>query len=283
MRKIALPLLLFVLASPAHAWGDAGHQLVARIAAAELTPMARRAVAGILAKGGAVNTPECALTTLETAATWPDCVRRLGDRFAFASPWHYQDISICGPFDANANCADGNCVTGQIPRQLAIMADKRASPAARAQALAFVAHFVGDMHQPLHVGERDDQGGNKVAVSYGAKGGPRMNLHRVWDSELAERALSEPPAITAASPTPAQRRAWAKGSLASWARESWAASRDQVYPGIPGVAPGCPVPTTPQQGQITEAYVQANTPLVRAQVMKAGVRLAWLLNGTLGR
>ncbi len=275
-------MALAALPAPALAWGEYAHRLSARIASVELTPRARAEVRRILAKGAAIDTPACPLATMEDASVWPDCVRSLPDRFNFSFPWHYQNIDVCQPFDAAAKCPDGNCVTAQIPRQLAIAADRHASPADRAQALAFVVHFVGDMHMPLHIGEKNDKGGNDVRAAYGAKAPDRMNLHRIWDSELAERALTEPPAITALSPTAAQRRTWTKGEISDWARESWDLSRTVVYPELKDYPDTCPA-KSPLRAQIDARYIAAATPAVREQIERAGVRLAMLLNRAFAR
>lgn len=275
-------LLLAIMPAPALAWGDYAHRLIARIALAELSPAARAEVRQILAKSAGVDTPACRMVGLEDASTWPDCVRALPDRFAFSFPWHYQNIDVCKPFDADANCPDGNCVTAQIPKQLAIVADRKASPAARAQALAFVVHFVGDMHMPLHIGDKHDKGGNDVRAAYGAKAPDRMNLHRIWDAELAERALTEPPAVTPRSITTADRRDMAAGDIASWTRESWDLARTIVYPELKNYPDSCPVkPET--RAMVDAAYLDAAKDPLRTQVERAGVRLAVLLNRALAR
>ena len=283
LRLIApLCLVLALLPAPALAWGEYAHRVIADIALANLTPTARAEVRRILARGAAVDTPNCRLATLGDAAVWPDCVRSLPDRFGFSFTWHYQNIDVCTAFDIAANCPDGNCVTAQIPKQLAIAADRRASPAARAQALAFVVHFVGDMHMPLHIGDKRDRGGNDVRAAYGAKAPDRMNLHRVWDSDLAERALTEPPAVTPRSVSAADRRAMAAGSVADWARESWEVSRTIAYPELRGFPDTCPARST-QRAMVDETYVAAARDAVRLQTLKGGVRLAMLLNRALGR
>lgn len=274
-------LILLAVPAPALAWGDYAHRLIATIAEAELTPAARAEVRRILVQGAAVDTPTCPLATMADASVWPDCVRGLGERFAFSAPWHYQNIDICLPFDGTAKCPDDNCVTAQIPVQLAIAANRKASPAARAQALAFVVHFVGDMHQPLHIGDKHDRGGNDVRAAYGAKAPERMNLHRVWDSDLAERALTEPPAIVAGRDA-ARMQAHASGSIADWARESWDLSRTIAYPQLRDYPDTCPAKSD-LRPVVDAAYVRAATPAVRLQVERAGVRLAMLLNGALGR
>ena len=280
--RTLIATILLGSAAPACAWGDYAHRLIAGIATANLSPAARAEVRRILAHGAAVDTPACPIGTLSDASVWPDCVRGLGDRFGFSSAWHYQNIDVCQPFDAAAKCPEDNCVTAQIPRQLAIAADRKAAPAARAEALAFVVHFVGDMHQPLHIGEKHDRGGNDVVAAYGAKAPARMNLHRIWDSELAERALTEPPAVTPWAAGPRQRGRLSAGGLADWARESWELSRTIVYPALKDYPDTCPAGSK-IRARIDEDYISAATPALRLQVERAGVRLAMLLNGALGR
>jgi len=280
--RVLIAAALLCSAVPALAWGEYAHRVIAGIALTNLTPAARAEVRRILARGAAVDTPNCPLANLADASVWPDCVRSLPDRFGFSFGWHYQNIDVCQPFDAAAKCPDGNCVTAQIPRQLAIVADRSASPAARAQALAFVVHFVGDMHQPLHIGEKHDRGGNDVVAAYGFKAPARMNLHRIWDSDLAERALTEPPAITPLSPDARQRRAMAAGSIADWARESWNISRTIAYPELRNYPDTCPA-ASKIRAVIDADYIKAATPAVRLQAERAGLRLARLLNTALGR
>ncbi len=287
MLSFVMMMAAMMLSGPAMAWGGYAHRLTASLALAEMTPQARAEVRKILAGAAAVEVPECALTTLEDASVWPDCVRALGPRFAFSAPWHYQNINICRAFDINTKCENGNCVTAQIPVQLDILSDARRGPKARAEALAFFVHFMGDMHQPLHVGEKDDLGGNRVMADYGAKAMPRMNLHRIWDSDLAERALTTPPAV---SPVSAVRKVAAPltGDVATmvsgWAQESFEISRTLAYPLLGGDAASCT--TEAARGtryKVDEAYVAQTSAAVRGQVERAGTRIAALLNAAFAR
>jgi hypothetical protein len=167
-RILVLLAALVGFASPAQAYWEYGHQTVAAIAYRNVTPQVRAEIARMLARSGPLlETPECPTRTIEQASVWADCVKKLGDRFRYASVWHYQDVNICKPFDLMPACKDGNCVSAQIERDVKILKDRRASARDRAQALVFLIHFVGDLHQPLHAGEMDDQGGNKLKASYG--------------------------------------------------------------------------------------------------------------------
>lgn len=281
-----LTLIALMTAQPALAWGEYAHRLIARIALAQLNPQARGELRRLLRAAPGLNTPTCKLASLEDASVWPDCVRALPDgRFGFSARWHYQNISVCGDFDINAKCPNGDCVTAQVARQQAALADRARPAAERLQALAFLVHFTGDMHQPLHIGDKGDRGGNDVRAAFGFKATQYMNLHRVWDSDLAERALTEPPALAPRSITPAQRRQWTRSAastrIANWARAGWLISRDLAYGGLPEVPDACAVPGSGRMVTITPAYVSAATPAVRGQVARAGTRIAQLLNEAL--
>ena len=266
-------------AAPAAAWWDYGHKTIATIARMEASPRTRAEIARLLRQGAAVRTPTCPLRTIEDASVWPDCVKPLGDRFSYAYSWHYQDVDICKPFDVKSVCADGNCVSAQIARAQRMLADRTLPAPDRIEALAFLVHFVGDLHQPLHAGEHHDQGANQVKANYGAIGG-RTNLHSIWDGLLAERAISTPPAAAGGimgEVSPADRAAYAAGSIEDWSREMWAASRDLAYAAV--LPDPCATPT----GRVTmDAATAARlVPAVRTIVAKAGLRLARLLDEAL--
>jgi hypothetical protein len=143
------------------------------------------------------------------------------------------------------------------------------------QALAFLLHFVGDLHMPLHAGDRGDRGGNDVAASYGIYAPARFNLHSVWDGPLAERAITSGPSLVRRYP----RARLAAGSVAAWSRESWQVSRDVAYASALGGDPCGPVPARVVLDQSTIARV---VPVAREQVLKGGLRLARLLDRALG-
>lgn len=275
--RAALLLVFLLLPSPAFAWWEFGHETVARIAMLEVQPQTRTAIRRLLAQSNLLETPTCPARTIEQASYWPDCIKRLGDRFSYASPWHYQDIDVCRPFDPAADCPDGNCVTAQIPRQARLLADRTLPVRERVMALAFLIHLVGDLHQPLHVGEHGDEGGNRLPVNYGIIAG-RTNLHIVWDGYLAERGISTPPADAAGilsqigSDERARMRA---GGVNDWARESWEASRDFAYGSM--LADPCG-PRPAERLVVAETVTQRLVPVIRRQVARGGIRLARLLD-----
>ena len=147
------------------------------------------------------------------------------------------------------------------------LADRNAPVAMRRMALRYLAHVVGDMHQPLHAGRAADQGGVRIIVSYR---GATTNLHFFWDSNLVEieqgneyelaKRLQE-------SLGDDDRRRWESGDATSWTNESLMLVRRYAY-------------TQQAEGELPEEYIEKARPVVRTRLLQAGVRLAWILNRT---
>jgi hypothetical protein len=281
IRKLALFAAALCAASPAAAWWEYGHESVGRIALDSVRPDTRAAIGRLLAKGQLLETPECPVATIEQASVWADCIKPLGDRFSYAYSWHYQNVDICKPFDLKGACKDGNCVSAQIERNARILADRKVPERERLMALAFLVHFMGDLAQPMHAGDRGDKGGNDVKANYGIVGG-YTNLHSIWDGYLAERSISTPPggprAILASS-TPRERAELAAGTVEDWSRDSWEAARTYAYASLIGDACG---PRPGERPRLDEAEVRTLIPVVRHQVLAGGLRLARLLDDALG-
>jgi hypothetical protein len=285
IRAAPVRFLLFLAClafpAPALAWWDYGHEVVARIAWIEVKPETRAAMRRLMVRQAELDTPTCPVRTIEEASVWADCIKPLGDRFSYQNSWHYQNVHICRPFDQAAACRDGNCVSAQIERNARLLADRGLPQRERLMALAFLVHFVGDLHMPLHAGDRGDLGGNRVPVAYGLIAG-RTNLHSAWDGYIAERAISTPDAGARgllAGLGPADKTAMREGSVTDWARESWELSRTHAY----GTIAEDPCAAMPDgRPVIGEAEVQALIPVVRMQVARAGLRLARLLDEALG-
>jgi len=271
-------LLALVLApTPAFAWWEYGHQTVARIAWLEVTPHTRAEISRLMAHSRLLETPECPAANISDLSVWPDCIKRYRDRFSYAYSWHFADVDICRPFDLHAACRDHDCVTDQIERNLRLIRNHHVPVRERLMALAFLVHFVGDLHQPLHASDHDDRGGNDEIVAYGAIGG-RTNLHSIWDGLLADRAISTPPADARgilSELTPEQRQAMRAGSVEDWARESWEASRRFVYGSL--VVDPCTTPIPPH-AVMDEALTRRLIPVLRLQVARGGERLARMLD-----
>jgi hypothetical protein len=268
-RLLLLPLavlLAAILTAPAGAgaWSAQGHELVGAIAEARLSPAAR-ALVHELAGDLPLSSPEI--------AAWADEVKDARTR-----PWHYVNIPFgAGRYVAARDCPDGACAVAALQRAEAVLRDPRASAVARADALRWVVHLVGDLHQPLHAGDGRDRGGNDLRVRLRHRRQP-TNLHRVWDHEVVapivgrrgtERAaralLADVPARTAT--------AWAAElDPAVWAEESNREAQ-AIYAEL-GVTPGerAIVALRPWN------YERAQRARAEADLTRAGVRLAAILD-----
>ncbi len=264
-RPLAALLALATACAPlqALAWGHTGHRLVAELADADLTPAARRQIDALLAQEPGA--------TLGSIASWADDLREqdpdLGKRTA---AWHYVNLGEdhCH-YDPPRDCRGGNCAVEALNRQTAILADRSQPAAARLQALKFVVHFTGDLHQPLHAGKAADKGGNTVQVNIDGRG---TNLHALWDSGLFRHTGLDDGALLAqirALPAPAPTQ----GAIlpphgAQWAEAS---CRIAVSPGLYTAG-----------SKIDQAYFDRWTPVAERQIRIAGTHLAELLNAALG-
>jgi len=276
-------LTALLIATPAGAYWEFGHQTVAQIAWANIKPTTRTRILALLRQQRLLGTPECKAGTIEDAAVWADCIKGIKNpdgkqKFGETNAWHYQDVNICAPFDLIEPCKDGNCVSAQIVRDAAVLKDRRAPMADRVRALAFLIHFVGDLHQPLHAGEKGDKGGNDVKADYGTFTASRLNLHSIWDGYLAERAISTGASLVRRYPV-AERRSIAAGDVTDWSRESWQVAKDATYATAIG---GDPCGPTPTRVRLDNATIEKLVPTVRLEVKRGGLRLAKLLDQALG-
>ena len=275
----------------AHAFGDEGHEVVALIAEHFLTPEVRHRVFALLAADTSGLT---AARDIASEATWADRYRDSDRnttklRFEQTRQWHFVDIELTSP-DPTAACfghpalppgtaASAGpakaCVVDKIGQFEQELAAPSTSPAERLMALQFLLHFVGDMHQPLHASDDHDQGGNAKQVR--APGKPPGKLHHYWDTEFVTALGHDAPSVAQhliAGIHATDVQAWSSGSAADWAGESFEAARRFAYGKLPA----------PKQGvhQLSAAYVRGATDLTAAQLRKAGVRLAAVLNRSLG-
>ena len=260
MKRAIAAMLMLCLAFPADAWGPLGHRLVARLAQARLTPGARDEVRRLLALEGQ--------RSLADVANWADELREhdpvLGKRSA---KWHYVNIGEhdCA-YDAVRDCPGGDCVVEAIRTQAAILADRSRPDTERLQALKFVVHFVGDIHQPLHAGFARDRGGNTVQVNYNGRG---SNLHALWDSTLlGSRSVGEAPYYWWLRMTDGtQPGAWSATAPATWAERSCAIV---LNPGF-----------YPKNARIDDDYIARHRPVAERAIQRAGAQLAALLDDTM--
>ena len=172
------------------------------------------------------------------------------------------------------------CVVTAIAKDFAVLSSNAASDDEKAASLKFLGHWVGDVHQPLHVSFEDDRGGNEIRVS----GDCRNNLHSAWDSCLVRAAVGDnvPDAATSllASITQDQIQTWTQSSPREWANESFKITESVTTKYCEMHSNSCDQPSG--SVRIDQAYIDANVPVVKEQLQKAGIRLAALLDKALG-
>lgn len=272
MKKlIALLLLTAFTFTQVLAWGPKGHAIVADIAESHLTPAAKKNVQALLGNDN-----------LASIASWADQVRKDHDE---ATDWHFVDI----PKDAsgfseerdcfrpqdkhkNADTDHHNCAVDRIEIFEKVLADEKASKAERLEALKWVVHFIGDLHQPLHAIDTA-RGGNDIKLP--VFGSPKCgdydcNLHWTWDDLLLQHTnLSEEEYVHKLNEMIKQKHLDQKagGTPEEWANESHDEAKAIV---------------SPAPASIDEAYYQSHIELVNERLALAGLRLAHVLNQTLG-
>lgn len=260
----ALALALTLVSTDALAWGAQGHRLVARVAETRLTPAAQAEVDRLLA-----SEPD---PTLHAIAPWADELRAkdpgLGKRSA---RWHYVNIGEDNcHYEAQKHCKGGNCIVDALKVQTAILGDRSKSDAERAQALKFVVHFTGDIHQPMHAGYGHDKGGNDFQVQFNNRG---TNLHSLWDSGmLNELKLDDDQYLKRLMALPAPKPG--KRSSINTDAVQWAEASCRIAI-APGVYPG--------KRTLAPEYAATYRPVAEQELRLAGERLAVLLNATLGK
>jgi hypothetical protein len=278
MRALLLSLVLVCFSTPPlWAWGAEGHVVVCRIADEYLTPAARAQIKDLLDSRPIYDSKLC---------NWADYIRSsavLTRKYKNHSTWHYINIELSiKPEDHRVDLAEDHVISA-IAKFRKIIIDPTISKDDRKEALFFLIHFVGDLHQPLHCCHRkEDRGGNLQLIrSFRGQVDPKLNLHRVWDVDLFKVEKQNLSALDFANRligeiTEEERKSWAKGSSGDWVWESHVVASKSVYQ----FADGTPLPARDQPAAdlTDENYIKANTPVVRSQLKKGGVRLAMLLN-----
>lgn len=237
------------------AWGQTGHRVIGAVAENYLTKKTQKAIAELLDG-----------QSLAAASTFMDEVKS-DDDFDHTHDWHWVSIPDGKKYPETEKNPEGDLVEA-IGRMKAVIGDKSKSQAERAEALKFLIHLIGDLHQPLHVGTGEDKGGNDVRVKWF---GTNSNLHRVWDSEMLKSrdfAYSELSNELIRTIEKKTREDWSAGTELDWAHEAMT-YRSQVY-------------ETGNTDRMGYRYTYQNWDLVTLQLAKGGVRLAYVLNEILG-
>lgn len=260
--RVAAQVSLFLLAGQlvaplAAAFGPDGHWLAGVVAEHHLCAGARHEIERLL--DGEM---------LGRAGRWPDWIRSSRE-WSHTRPWHYINVDDEATV-TSVSKASTQHVLWAIARSNAQLADATLPRAERATALRFLAHFVADVHQPLHVGRAADRGGNSIPVRVGER---KTNLHAVWDAQdllrtdRGERKDQQVQALIAL--TEGRAEALQADPPLDWARES-KALRSSVY--------AYQTPEGGGEADLDAAYLAAALDIINMRLSEAGVRLAGLIN-----
>ena len=257
MKKFLFALAVWA-ALPLHgwAWGVDGHRGVGLIADRHLTEKARRQVTALLGT-----------QTLALVSTQPDEMRYLPE-YKETAPWHYVNTAMGLGHDQYLQAVKGQTnpnAYNVLLTKIKEMRDPSKTPAQRAEALVFVVHIVGDIHQPMHTGRAEDKGGNDIKLTYRGKD---TNLHSLWDSGLIDYlglTYTEMGQQCQVVPAPLAKTWQAAQDPAEWLFESYTAAT-QLYA------------EAAQNPNPDYRYYPAHADLMKQRIQQAGIRLAAVLN-----
>lgn len=288
MRHV-IAALLILSGNYSYAWGDKGHQVIAHIAWHYLTPATREKIDTLLRDDDSGLTATDFVSESEWADEYRDSDRNTTKaRYEQTRRWHYINLKLAHPDFAKACYGSpplklkelasqgpaNACITDKVTQFSAELASPKTSIAERRLALQFLIHLVGDLHQPLHVGDNNDAGGNDIEVS--AKGFKYGTLHRYWDGAVVRKLGRKPETIARRliEQMGQNQQRWQRGNPRDWTMETFSVARDYVY---------AQLPTADAEGVyiLDDNYVASSKNMATQQLMRAGVRLANLLETNL--
>lgn len=193
-----------------------------------------------------------------SGCSWPDEVRRQAE-YEHTGGWHYVNVPEQAQHVSAQDCPADGCIMTAVPQ----MERRLISNPDDWQALLFLSHFIGDLHQPMHVSFAGDRGGNRSALRFQ---GENTNLHRLWDGQLLGRyVIKQYLADWQHTLTTEQIRQWQRGDIQQWADESLALTH-RIYRRYQ------------QSASAGEDYRQTFAPLLQQRMQAAGIRLAGILD-----
>jgi hypothetical protein len=252
-KSIVAIVVLICFSVSAFGWGATGHRATGWVANQYLTKKARKALEEIL--NG---------ESLAIASTWMDEIKS-DSTYDHMSDWHWVTIPFGQEYAQTVKNPNGDIIQ-TLEKIIAELKSKKLSRAEQVQKIKILIHLIGDIHQPLHVGGRDDKGGNDVKVMWFRSD---SNLHRVWDSEMIDdtRLSYSELGESLGKPSDADLKAWQKSSILDWAKESQSYESNLYNIG---------------NGKLGYRYAYLNYHIVRHRILQAGVRLAGVLNSIYG-
>ncbi len=283
MIGVTLAVTAALLGQPSAAWGPLGHHAVGAVAATLLSPGARVEVARLLLDDRDRNGAPSGRTTLADVSLWAD--ERRGSE-ADRPRWHYDNMPACRDIPPRPEwCPQQQCASARIEPLLAVLGDRTRAVRERNEALKWIVHLVGDLHQPLHAADYA-QGATLVPVQLaGRPERTPVTLHGAWDVRLVAAALH---AGRSLQPSDGALRGLLKGARAASAamREApaaqWVLESNRLARQVALDYPGFRCDGVPTQAVVLSAdYQQRAQRVIRLQLALAGARLAAMLNRVL--
>ncbi|MDA0691719.1 MAG: S1/P1 nuclease [Nitrospinae bacterium] len=250
--EIVLFLILFSVQN-VWAWGPPAHRIVGEIADSHLLPSVKIKIE-----------KNFSIKKLSDVANWADTIKKKRSQ----GSWHYCNIKeLNRSYDRDRDCSHGACVVEKISEFVHILQGRGHSKKEGREALMYLVHFVGDIHQPLHLGNARDRGGNNISLSFK---GRRTNLHALWDGGLiylAGKSLVQYASDLSRRVTDREADDWNQSHVTEWANESRVWALDHAY-----------VLERADSGTLSKRYIEKSREIIDLRLTQAGVRLAGLLN-----
>lgn len=252
-RSIISFSFITLIASVCFGWGQKGHDIVAYIAEQHLTDATKDSIDNLLDGYSMVYW-----------ANWLDNASHTPE-YEYTKTWHYKNIDANKTFENAPNIKEGNIVDA-LYEQISILEDSTKTREDKQLAIKMVIHFLGDIHQPLHMGHASDKGGNWWNIKFFKNG---TNLHSIWDSRVLSTAHSwshtEWQREIDRLPESQQISLLKDGNPTVWGKETYEICKE-IYE------------NTPEGINVEYDYIADWTPTIEMQLLKGGLRLADVLN-----
>ena len=252
IKTIILTIVTSIVTTECLAWGQVGHDTTCAIAEKHLSRRAKKKINKIF-KG----------KSLVYWGNWLDNASHTPEHEDW-KPWHYKNIEADQTYEEVPPAKAGDIITA-LNEQVSLLKSGKLSEEEEALALKMVIHFLGDLHQPFHLGRYADYGGNLAKLTVFGK---ERNLHALWDEDIVDYAhrWTYTEWVEQIDRTSKQeRKTIGQGTFDDWARETF-----EICKGI--------YADTPAGSEISYDYIAKYTPVVEQQLLKGGIRLARVLN-----
>ena len=261
-KALFIALLVLTRANNSLAWSSSGHKIIAQIASSHISPETQKKIALLTDN-----------ENLQDSAWWPDQIKS-SPLWKHTKGYHYKELNDgIEYFPSLKNASLYQKKKGDVIRAILkaedLLRDQSESKMIRKNALRFLSHFVGDLHQPLHAGFLSDVGGNTVQINWF---GSNRSLHSVWDGSLISTFSSknnisgnhyiEDYSNQLRTPSPQEITQWTSSYVMDWYKES-VAVRSDTYNGL---------------NDTNENYYSQHIDLNNLRLVQAGYRLAYLLD-----